>query len=70
MHLLYFFPRGCPQVLQDKFEAVPSANGADMPIFPIFAVFSIYRLQEAKFDYAPFILFPSGVAPRTGGHLT
>ena len=60
MHLLYFFPRGCPRVLQEKFEALPSANGAAMPIFPIFAVFSIYRLYRQNSTMHLLYFFPRG----------
>ena len=43
MHLLYFFNRGCPQILHEKFESVPSANVYFLPSFP---GFSIYPLQR------------------------
>ena len=46
MHFLYFFNRGCPQILHEKIESVPSANIVATPIFPFFPGFSIHPLQR------------------------
>merc|ERR1712120_86158 len=47
MQFLYFFNRGCPQILHEKFESVPSANDVATPIFTIFAV-SQFTLSRGK----------------------
>ena len=63
MDLLYFFNQGCPQVLQEKFEAVPSANGAARPIFPI-SPFSQFTASRGKIGLCTFYTFFLGGVPR------
>ena len=63
MHLLYFFSRGCPQVLQEKFEAVPSANGGATAIFPI-SPFSQFTASRGKIRLCTFYTFFLGGVPR------
>ena len=63
MHLLYFVPRGCLQVLQEKFEAVPSANGAATPIFSDFRRFLNLPPPRGKIRLCTFYTFPIGGVP-------
>ena len=61
--------RGCKTMKPMVVDLDKIASSLPNPVSR-FPSFLNWRSLEAKSDYTPFILFSSGVSPRTGGHLT